>query len=710
MYWVVAFVVRQVLKVFFRARFVGALGHHERLLIIANHQSFLDGITLGAFLPVKPTWLVNTQIARRWYFAIGLRFLPHLVVDTANPLAMKAVVRLVEQGKPVMIFPEGRITVTGAQMKVYEGPAFVAAKTGADVVMARIDGLAYSKYGRMGSDVPRKWLPRIRVTLMPPRKIAMPDGPTPRVRRRLAAEAMRRLMQEGAVWGRERTTLFEALVDAIELCGRRRQILEDGQRKWKYGDLLKAGLALGRIVSKHTAEGERIAVLLPNSGAHVALLFGMFAFRRVPAILNFTAGAEGMRQACRLARVRLLFTSRAFVQRARLSEALAKLGVEVRYLEDLRGALTFTDKLWLTLFALRFPKQATASVSPEDPAVVLFTSGSEGAPKAVVLSHDSILANHVQAKAVLECTAKDKFFTALPMFHSFGLCTLTLLPILAGCHTYLYPTPLHYRMIPELIYDRDRTVFAATATFLAQYLKAAHPYDFRTVRLLIVGAEKLTEEIRRAACDKLGVRPVEGYGVTECSPIIAANSPLAYKAGTVGQLLPGIDHRIEAVEGVENGGVLHVKGPNVMLGYLRENGDIEPPASKYGAGWHRTGDVVSIDAEGFLTIVGRAKRFAKVAGEMISLETVETIARLASPRHEHAAVAVSAAGRGEIIYLFTDDAQLRRDQLQQAQRACGLPELALPRKIVMLPAIPLLGNGKKDYTALQRTAQEDAAR
>lgn len=710
MYWIVAFVVRQVLRVFFRARLVGALGHHERLLIIANHQSFLDGITLGAFLPVKPTWLVNTQIARRWYFAIGLRFLPHLVVDTANPLAIKAIVHLVEQGKPVMIFPEGRITATGTQMKVYEGPALVAVKTGADVVMARIDGLAYSKYGRMGSEVPKKWFPHIRVTLMPPRKITVPDGLTPRIRRKVAAEAMRCLMQEGAVWGRERTTLFASLLDAIALCGRRREILEDVQRKWKYGDLLKASLALGRLVSKQTAENERVAVLLPNTGAHVALLFGMFAFRRVPAVLNFTAGAEGMRQACRLARVRLLVTSRAFLVRARLSGAVSQLGVEIRYLEDLRDSLTFADKLWLALIALRFPKRAMAGVAPEDPAVILFTSGSEGAPKAVVLSHDSILANHVQAKAVLECTVKDKFFTALPMFHSFGLCTLTLLPLLAGCHTYLYPTPLHYRMIPELIYDRDRTVFAATTTFLAHYLRAAHPYDFRTVRLLIVGAEKLTEEIRRAVCDKLGVRPVEGYGVTECSPIIAANSPLAYKAGTVGQLLPGMDYRLEPVEGIENGGVLHVKGPNVMLGYLSEDGSIQPPTSKYGAGWYRTGDVVSVDADGFVTIVGRAKRFAKVAGEMISLETVEKIARLASPRHEHAAVAVTAAGRGEMICLFTDDPDLRRERLQQAQRASGLPELALPRKIVTLPAIPLLGNGKKNYAALQRMAAEDALR
>ena len=707
MYWVVAFLTRQLLRLLFRARVYGTLGRHQKLLIVANHQSFLDGITLGAFLPVKPTWLVHATIARRWYFAMGLRFLPHLVVDTASPMAIKAMIHLVEQGVPVMIFPEGRITNTGAQMKVYDGPAFVAAKTGADVVVAHIDGLVYSKVSRMTGDFPRKWFPRIHLTLCPPQRLPMPEGRTPRIRRRRAAEALRRLMQEGAVYARRRTTLFEALADAAKLHGRGREVIEDVQRRWTYGALLKASLALGRLISRFTVESERVAILLPNIGAHVALLFGLFAFKRVPAILNYTAGPEGMRNACRLAQARYLITSRTFLERARLAETASKLGLEVRYLEDLRHSLSWADKLWL-LWALPDPKSAIRKVRPEDPAVVLFTSGSESQPKAVVLSHDSILANHAQAKAAIPCTSKDKFLTALPMFHCFGLCTVTLLPVLTGCHTFLYPTPLHYRIIPELIYDRDRTIFATTPTFLAGYMKVAHPYDFHTLRLLITGAEKLPEEIRRLALDRFGVRPIEGYGVTECSPVVAANSPLAYKPGTVGQLMPGTQFRLEPVEGLDSGGVLHIKGPNVMLGYLRPDGSIEPPSSVYGEGWYRTGDVVSVDDEGFVIIVGRVKRFAKVAGEMVSLEVAENIARQASPAAEHAAVAAAGAARGEIIVLFTEDPQLRRERLQQAARDIGAPELALPRKIVYLPRIPLLGTGKKDYVTLARMAAEDA--
>jgi acyl-[acyl-carrier-protein]-phospholipid O-acyltransferase/long-chain-fatty-acid--[acyl-carrier-protein] ligase len=634
------------------------------------------------------------------------------VIDTTSPMAIKAMINLVDQGKPVMIFPEGRITQTGGQMKVYDGPAFVAAKTGADVVVAHLDGLQYSKFSRMTGDFPKKWFPRVTITVCPPKTVAMPEGKTPRIRRRLAAEAMRHIMQEAAVYAHQPTTLYEAFLDAVELHGRKREMIEDITRKWTFGDLLKGSLALGRLVSKFTAPGERVAVMMPNSGALVSLLFGMFAFKRVPAVLNFTSGADGMQNACGVVQARTLLTSRAFVEKAKLAPVLEKIhGIDIRYLEDLRPTLTLGDKFWV-LWALRNPRAVMANVKPYDPAVVLFTSGSEAKPKGVVLSHDSIIKNIVQAKAIIDYTSRDRFFTALPMFHSFGLCTFTILPLLAGAPIFLYPTPLHYRIIPELIYDRDCTVFGATATFLANYLKLAHPYDFRTMRLLIVGAEKLTEELRCGVMDKFGVRPIEGYGVTECAPVLAGNCLLAYKPGTVGQLLPGIEYKLEPVPGIEDGGVLHVRGPNMMLGYLLDGtpGELQPPSSIYGAGWYNTGDIVQIDAEGFIAIQGRMKRFAKVAGEMISLEVIEKIALQASPKYVHASAAAHVDGRGEMLFLFTQDPDLKRDQILRAAREMGAPEIAVPKKIIYIAKIPLLGTGKKDYVSLNKMAKEEAAK
>ncbi|MEK7754363.1 MAG: AMP-binding protein, partial [Acidobacteriota bacterium] len=439
------FFSRIILRLLFGVQVHGRLDRHDKLLLVANHQSFLDGALLGAFLPVMPVWLLHTTMARLWYFRIPMKLFPHLVVDTANPLAMKALVALVESGRPVLIFAEGRITVTGGLMKIYDGPAWVAARTGATLVPIHIDGPRYTGMGRMSGDFPRKGFPRITLTIGAPCKLEMPVARTAKLRRRLASERLRRIMQESAFAARKRTTLVEAFLDAIELHGRGRDMLEDvRQPDQTYGQLLKTSLALGRIASKLTQEGEYVGVLMPNAGTTVCLLYGLLAQRRVPAILNYTSGLDGMQSACRMTRAKLVITSRAFIEKARLEAAVAKLeGVRVVYLEDLRPSFTLADKLWLIFWALRFPRRTLKPAKPEDPAVVLFTSGSEGRPKGVVLSHDSILANIAQVHAILDVTSKDKFMSCMPMFHAFGLSIGVFLPFCCGARIYLYPSPLH---------------------------------------------------------------------------------------------------------------------------------------------------------------------------------------------------------------------------------------------------------------------------
>ena len=693
-----------MLRLCYRVEVRGTIAPHPRLLIVCNHQSFLDAVVLGSFLAVRPVWVVHSAIAARWYFQIGLRFIPHVTLDTAKPIAMKTIVGLVEQGLPVLIFPEGRITETGRLMKIYEGPAMVALRTGATVVPVHIEGPVYSWFSRMSGDWPRRPFPRVRVNILPPTSIETPPVGAAKVRRRIATEQLRRIMQEGVVEARPRTTLFEALLDAVALHGRGRRQMEDARGKEEtYGQLIRASLALGRIVAKMTRENERVAVLMPNLNTTVGLLFGLPAMRRVPAMLNYTAGYEAMQAACRLAGARVVLTSRAFLEKARLTEMARRLeGVRLVYLEDVRSAFGLRDKLWL-LAALRFPQWAIQAARPEDPAVILFTSGSEGKPKGVALSHESILANVAQLQAVVEFTSKDKFLSALPLFHAFGLTAGAMAPLLSGARVFLYPTPLHYRMIPEIIYDRNCTVLFATGTFLAHYGRFANSYDFRTLRLIAAGAEKLSEDVRKLYNDKFGIRLIEGYGATECSPVIACNSPKAYRPGTVGELLPGMEYRVVPVAGIEEGGMLHVKGPNVMLGYLRPDGSIEPVQSECGEGWYATGDVVSVEDRA-VTILGRMRRFAKVAGEMVSLELAEKIATAASPNLQHASAAVPQPGRGEMILLFTQDPDLRRDRLLEAARAIGAPEIAVPRRIVHLPHLPLLGNGKKDHVQLDRMA------
>lgn len=682
---------------------------HPRLLVVANHESFLDGLLLGLFLPIDPVFVVHTGIANNRWFRLLLSQVDYLAVDPTSPMAMKKVIRLIESGRPVVIFPEGRITQTGSLMKVYDGPAFVAANTGATVIPVRLDGPSRSYFSRLSGKYPRSLLPKIRVTVLPEAHFPMPEAASAKLRRRKAGEQMRKLMQEMIFASRPQQTLFTALCDAAEIFGKGRRLLEDvKQIEYSYNDLLKMALILGRQIERRSRPGERIGLLLPNLAPTVGLIFGLTARRRVPAMLNYTAGVEAMQAACAAAEVRTIVTSRAFVEQAKLADKLAGLqGVELVYLEEVRERIGLGDKLWLIGWAIHRPRGFELKTSPEDAAVVLFTSGSEGKPKGVVLPHRAILANIAQVRAVIDFSVDDKVLNALPIFHSFGLTAGALLPVLTGASLFLYPSPLHYRVIPEVAYDRNCTVLFGTSTFLANYAKFAHPYDFYRLRYVVAGAEKLSEAVRSQWFEKFGIRIFEGYGATETAPVLAVNTPMAYKTGTVGNLLPGIEHRLLPVPGIAHGGILHVRGPNVMAGYLKAErpGVLQPPVSDAGDGWYETGDVVEIDDEGFVKIVGRVKRFAKIAGEMVSLEVVEKLATASSPDKAHAVSSQPDASKGEALVLFTTDGELTRELLAAKARELGMPELAVPRKIRRVDALPLLGTGKVDYVSLKRLAE-----
>ena len=704
--------LRVLLKALFRVSLSGDPDafHNPRTLIVANHESFIDGLLLGLLMPVEAVFVVHTEIAGRPLFRFLLRFVPHLAVDSASPLAIKQIVKLVETGLPVVIFPEGRITKTGSLMKVYDGAAFVAAKTGATIVPVRIDGAARSYFGRLAGVYPRKLFPRVHIAIQPRRHIPMPDLPSAKLRRRRAGELLRRILLDMLVATRPQRTLFEAFLDGKATFGANYKLVEDVRlQEESYGSLLKMALGIQRLLSRLTTPGEVVGVLTPNAAPTLGLVLALSAGKRVPALLNYTAGPEGLRAACTAADIRTIVASRSFLEKARLTRLVEQLpGIRVHYLEDFKAQFGLSDTLWV-LWRLAFPHSAAVPQQADDPAIVLFTSGSEGKPKGVVHSHDSVLSNVAQVRAVADFTPLDKFMMALPLFHSFGLTCGVLLPLVSGCKVFLYPSPLHYRIIPEIVYDRDCTVLFGTSTFLANYGKFAHPYDFGRLRYVVAGAEKLTEAVRTLWIEKFGIRILEGYGVTECAPVVAVNVPMACLSGSVGQLLPGMECTFEPVPGIDNGGALHVKGPNIMKGYFLfdQPGILQPPAS-IGAGWYSTGDIVARDDEGFLHIRGRLKRFAKIAGEMVSLEVVEKMAANASPGFMHAASTRADAAKGEALVLFTTAPELGRDHLLAAARATGTPELAVPRIIRQVEAIPLLGSGKTDYVTLKKMADTTA--
>jgi acyl-[acyl-carrier-protein]-phospholipid O-acyltransferase/long-chain-fatty-acid--[acyl-carrier-protein] ligase len=703
-------VVRLVLRGLYRVEVEGlehARAALPRAVIAANHASFLDGLLLGAFLPGDPVFAVDTVIARKWWARPFLSLVNAMPVDPTNPLSIRAMIRAVEAGSPCFIFPEGRITTTGSLMKVYEGPAVIAERASAPLILVRIEGVEFTPFSRLAGKVRRRLFPRIRIRIQAPRRLVSPQGVTGRARR----AALRRALADEMVrstfsTSRIDTTLFDALLEARQTHGSAHVVADDLEQKpMTYRGLITASYALGAALARRSKERERVGVLLPTSRAALVTFFGLQATGRVPAMLNFSTGAASIQAACRGSEIALVITARRFIERAKLEPLISALEphVTIVYLEDLREEIGTAQRIAAALRAA-VSRPCHRPERANDPAVVLFTSGSEGAPKGVVLSHRNLLANRHQLASVIDLSPKDIVLNALPVFHSFGMTGGLLMPLLAGVRTFLYPSPLHYRTVPELAYGINATILFGTDTFLAGYARVADEYDFYSVRYVFAGAERVKAETRRVWFEKFGIRILEGYGTTETAPGLAVNTPMRFKAGTVGRLLPGIDHRLEPVEGIADGGRLFVRGPNVMLGYLRAEkpGVLEPPPG----GWYDTGDIVEIDAEGFVTIKGRAKRFAKVAGEMVPLGAVEEFVAKVWPAATHAVVTVPDARRGEQIVLITDHQEANRGALATAARAAGLPELFVPRAVACVASVPVLGTGKIDYVNVGQLASQ----
>jgi acyl-[acyl-carrier-protein]-phospholipid O-acyltransferase/long-chain-fatty-acid--[acyl-carrier-protein] ligase len=447
----------------------------------------------------------------------------------------------------------------------------------------------------------------------------------------------------------------------------------------------------------------RIGVLLPNVNATPVTLLSLWAADRVPALLNFSTGTSVMLRCCELAGIREIITSRLFLERAKIDpEEFTRAGIHLLYLDDVRRGLSPRRRM-VALLKSSLTRHASLLVprSPDDTAVVLFTSGSEGLPKGVELTHLNLLANLRQLLSSLDIMDTDRFFNALPLFHSFGLMAGVVAPLVRGVFCFLYPSPLHYRIVPTLAYQLNCTVMFGTPTFLNGYARKAHSYEFRSVRLLVAGAEKLQEATFQTYARKFGLRVLEGYGATECSPVICLNSLVEPRVGSVGKFMPGMEWKLEPMDGVPDGGRLLVRGPNVMRGYLNPEAH-----AKFHAlgGWYDTGDIVKVDDEGFAYVLGRLKRFAKISGEMISLTAVEDALAGAFPqfglRCQVAVVAVPDEEKGERLIAAANEPRLELADLRNVIKSKGFSNLCVPRELRIVKEIPKLGTGKVNHREL----------
>lgn len=706
---------RFVLMLLYRVSVKGLENYEKagrRVLIISNHTSLLDGILIAAFMPEKITFAINTHTAHKWWMRPMMSLVNAHQIDPTNPLASRALIKEMRRNNKVMIFPEGRVTVTGSLMKIYEGTGMIAEKSGAMILPVRIDGAQYSPFSYLKKRLRTRWFPKITLTMLPPQRFELPPDVTLRKHRQAVSDKIYDIMVEMLYKSTNIDVhLFQSLLNSAHINGGGMLIAEDINRHpLTIRGIIFKSYMLGQLIKNGVGDDKAVGIMLPSSLACLVTYFAMQAYDLVPAMINFTVGASLVAKSCHTAQIRTVITSRAFIEQADLKileKTLLDAGLTLVYLEDVRDHATLGNKLRGLLCYLFKVKPKS---NPSGPGTILFTSGSEGSPKAVVLSHRNLQANRVQCLSMVPITNEDRIFNCLPMFHSFGLGVGSLLPVLSGIRTFFYPSPLHYRIVSELCYDTSTSVIFGTDTFMSGYARAAHPYDFFNLRIAIVGAEKLRQQTREIWMEKFGVRLYGGYGTTETAPVVCLNTPMYNKTGSVGRAVPGLEYRLEPVEGVAEGGRLMIRGDNVMLGYyLPDNpGVLVPPPD----GWYDTGDIVHIDDDGFIFIIGRAKRFAKISGEMISLGAVEEAVHGLWPEAKQGVVAIESESKGEQLVLITEQEDAALPDLMRYFREKGFSELWIPKKIVIVKEAPLLGSGKFDYNEaadIARNAQSSTS-
>lgn len=732
-------ILRLLLRLFYRLRIYNrqVLDTPGPVLLLPNHSSWWDWLLVGVCLESDWKFVVSYESAQTSWFhrkvMINSRTFP---VDINSAYAVKHMAEYLQKGGRLVLFPEGRLSRTGSLMKLFDGTGFLIFKTHAKVITAYVRG-AY-RLPWSPNPAKKRWFPQVSMhfsrILTPPEigHVSVSDA-----RHRLTDWLEDKMIQHQFETEMEfgPRTITEA-VNAAAADEPGKTIVEDVtlQRLTYRKLLIGAGLLAKQWQKLATKEEPRIGVLLPNSNAMPVALLSLWFAGKVPAVLNYSTGAAILLACAKLGNLKQVVTSRTFLAHLKLDvAALSSAGIELLYLEDVRNRISPSARFWAFFWSLFGLAQEAHSWQPDDTAVVLFTSGSEGDPKGVELTHQNVLANIRQMLSVIDLLESDRFFNALPLFHSFGLTVGLLLPLVRRVFVFLYPSPLHYRVVPSAFYNLDCTVLFGTNTFLTGYARKANPYDFRTLRYLFAGAEKLQDSTANLWARKFGVRILEGYGATECSPCVSANTPLRHKHGTAGRLLPDIEYRLEPVEGVhsdegkgesknappspkddkehpppasENSepvGRLFVKGPNVMKGYLN------PAANekfKTLRGWYDTGDIAKVDKDGFLHIVGRLKRFAKVSGEMVSLTAIEDALAGAFPQYglRFAATVIAKADehKGEKLVVVSNEPKLTLDQVRDAIHARGLSNLAVPREIKHLHDLPKLGTGKINHREIEK--------
>jgi len=725
-YWVewLAVIVARLL---YRVRFVG-IEHIPRsggALLIANHLSYVDVIVLQLICPRRIRFVGYEGLVQNAWLDLSLRWSGAILISQRRPTGgIRSAIQALRAGELVCVFPEGHISRTGQLMEIKRGFEVMARAARVPVIPVAIDGL----WGSVFSFAGNKYLwksPRLTRTA-----VYIAIGPSIPDQQLSVASARKALLDLGATAFDERPVLRRHLArECVRMLAKRPRALlavdrTADRRELRRGQLLAAAAVLAKRI-RITVDEPRVGILLPPGiGAFVANLAVLCA-GKIPVNFNFTLGRSSVESCFRLSGVRTLISAEimrtkfpAFPWPERtldLKTELDRAGGRHAMLPWLIAAWVLPNQIVADL--LRLPRQGDRAE-----AGLLFTSGTSGEPKGVVLTHRNILANCAQISSLPILPEYGSLMGCLPLFHSMGFTVTLWYPILRGCRVVTVPSPLDTRKIVEAIRDEAVTVLVGAPTFIRPILRKAKPAELKSLDLVVTGAEKLPEDLYRAFLETFHLEILEGYGLTETTPATNLNQPdpptttftaapqRGKRSGSTGRLLPGMTARIVDPDtgrelAVTETGMVLFRGPNVFSGYLNDD---DKTRAAFRDGWFVTGDLGRFDEEGFLFIEGRLSRFSKIGGEMVPHVTVEQkiTESFGWDQTESPAIVVTSVAdptKGEALVLLTTK-PINTDELRTRLLDAGLPNLWIPRIIRQVERIPMLGTGKLDLRACRELA------